>query len=102
MAIANRKINIDHRIDERMPYSGYIFFVVRDGINEGRLKNYSRSGLFIITKTRLSIGEIITVTIPLANDELIKCRGQVLRKDKDGFGIKLLRNRSEANLRIVK
>ena len=102
MVIANRKSNMDERIHERMPYSGPIFFFVKDGINEGRLKNYSRSGLFIITKTRLSIGETITVTIPLANDEVIKCRGQVLRRDKDGFGIQLFRKRNEANLRVIK
>jgi hypothetical protein len=102
MLIANKKGNMDERIHERMPYSGPIFFVLKDGINEGRLKNYSKSGLFIITKTRLSIGEIITVTIPLPNDELIKCRGQVLRRDKDGFGIELFRKRSEAKLRIIK
>ncbi|MGD8649423.1 MAG: PilZ domain-containing protein, partial [Desulfobacterales bacterium] len=61
-----------------------------------------RSGLFIITKTRLSIGEIITVAIPYENDKLIKCRGKIIRKDKDGFGIELIRKRSKANLRIIK
>lgn len=102
MAIAFRKNNIDQRADERMPYSGNIFFDAKDGISEGRLKDYSRSGLFIITKARLSIGEIITVTIPFANDKMIKCRGQVLRQDKDGFGIELIREPSKTNLRIIK
>ena len=102
MAIANRKSNMDQRVDERRPYSGKIFFVAKDGFKEGRLKDYSRSGLFIITKAHLSIGEIITVAIPYANNKMIKCRGQILRKDKDGFGIELLRKRSKANLRIIK
>jgi hypothetical protein len=102
MAIANRKSNIDQRIDERRPYSGQIFIVAKDGFKEGRLKDYSKSGLFIITKTRLSIGEIITVAIPYANDKLIKCQGKIIRKDKDGFGIELIRKRSKANLRIIK
>ena len=102
MAIASRKSNIDQREDERRPYSGQIFIVAKDGFNEGRLKDYSRSGLFIITKTRLSIGEIITVAIPYENDKLIKCRGKIIRKDKDGFGIELIRRRSKANLRIIK
>ena len=48
MAIASRKSNIDQRVDERRPYSGQIFIVAKDGFNEGRLKDYSRSGLFII------------------------------------------------------
>ena len=102
MAIASRKSNIDQRVDERRPYSGQIFIVAKDGFNEGRLKDYSRSGLFIITKTRLSIGETITVAIPYDNDKLIKCRGKIIRKDKDGFGIELIRKRSNANLRIIK
>ena len=102
MAIANKKSNMGERFHERRPYSGPIFFDAKDGFTEGRLKNYSRSGLFIITKTRLSIGEIITVAIPLPNDELIKCRGQILRQDKDGFGIELFRKPSETNLRIIK
>ena len=102
MAIADRENNRDQRVDERRPYSGQIFFVAKDGFNKGRLKDYSRSGLFIITKARLSIGEIITVAIPYANDKLIKCRGRILRKDKDGFGIQLFRKHSKANLRIIK
>jgi hypothetical protein len=102
MAIAYRKSTLDQRADVRMPYSGNIFFVAKDGINEGRLKDYSRSGLFIITKARLSIGEIITVAIPYAKDQMIKCRGRILRQDKDGFGIELIRERSQTNLRIVK
>ena len=102
MAIANRKSYLDNRLNERRPYSGHIYFISKDGLNEGRLKDYSRSGLFIITKTRLSIGEVITVAIPHTNDKLINCRGQVLRKDKDGFGIKLFRNRSKPNLRVIK
>ena len=102
MAIAKQKNYMDQRVDERRPYSGNIFFVAKDGFNEGRLKDYSRSGLFIITKTRLSIGEIITITIPYANDKQIMCRGRILRKDKDGYGIELIRKPSKANLRIIK
>lgn len=102
MAIADKKSNMSKRINERRPYSGNIFFVAKDGFNEGRLKDYSRSGLFIITKAHLAIGDFITVAIPYANDKRIKCKGQILRKDRDGFGVELFRNRSELNLRIIK
>ena len=102
MAIANRKNNMDQRVDERRPYSGQIFIVAKDGFKEGRLKDYSKSGLFIITKTLLSIGEIITVAIPYENDKLIKCQGKIIRRDKDGFGMELIRKRPQANLRIIK
>ena len=100
--IADRQNNLNQRADERRPYSGHIFFVTKDGYSEGRLKDYSRSGLFIITKTRLFIGETVTVAIPYADDKLIKCKGKIVRKDKDGFGIELFRKGSKANLRIIK
>lgn len=96
MTIANKKINIDKRINERRSYSGEIFFVSKDGFNEGMLKDYSRSGLFIITNAHLSLGDIITVAIPFANDKQIKCKGQIMRRGRDGFGIDLFRKRTAA------
>ena len=102
MRIANKKSNMDDRINERRPYSGSIFFVTKNGFNEGRLKDYSRSGLFIITKTHLSLGEIITIAIPYAKDKRIKCKGQIMRRDRDGFGIDLFRKRSATKLKIIK
>ena len=93
---------MDKRLNQRRPYSGHIFFVSKDGFNEGKLKDYSRSGLFIVTKARLALGEIVTVAIPFVKDKSIKCRGQILRQDRDGFGIELFNKRSEAELRVVK
>ena len=53
MAFANKGSNMAKRNNERRPYSGHIFFVAKDGFNEGRLKDYNKSGLFIITKIHL-------------------------------------------------
>ncbi len=50
MTIADKKSNMDKRINQRRPYSGEIFFVGKNGFNEGWLKDFSRSGLFIITE----------------------------------------------------
>ena len=102
MTLANKKINMDKRINERRPYSGHIFLVAKNGFNEGRLKDYSRSGLFIITKAQLSLGEIVTVAIPYANNKRIRCKGQIMRRDRDGFGVDLFGNRRAANLKIIK
>ena len=77
MTIADKNRNLDQRINQRRPYSGEIFFVAKNGFNEGRLKDYSRSGLFIITKARLSVGEIITVAIPFLKGKKVKCKGQM-------------------------
>ena len=55
--------NRNMRINQRKAYSGHILFVAKNGFNEGRLKDFSRSGLFIITKARLTVGDIITIAI---------------------------------------
>ena len=102
MAIADKNNNMNKRINQRKPYSGHIFFVSKNGFNEGWLKDFSRSGLFIITKASLSIGEIITIAIPFLKNKKVKCRGQILRRTKEGFGIELFGNRSVVNLKIIK
>ncbi len=100
MTIANT-MRTDKRLNERRPYSGDIFFVSKNGFNEGKLKNYSKSGLFIITKAQLFVGEIITIAIPYADGKRIKSKGQVMRRDRDGFGIDLFRDRNALNLRLI-
>ena len=102
MTITGKKNNANKRINQRKPYSGHIFFVGKNGFNEGWLKDFSRSGLFIITKASLSIGEIITIAIPFLKNKKVKCKGQILRCTKEGFGIELFRNRSFANVIIKK
>jgi len=94
MRIFNRKSNIDKRINQRKPYSGHIFFVAKNGFNEGRLRDFSRSGLFINSKARLSVGEIITIALPFLNGKKVKCKGQIMRSTNEGFGIELFRDRS--------
>jgi len=102
MTIADKKSNMDKRINQRRPYSGEIFFVGKNGFNEGWLKDYSKSGLFIITKARLPLGEIITIALPFLNGKKVKCKGQILRCTKEGFGIELFGNRSVVDLWIIK
>jgi hypothetical protein len=102
MTVADKKNNTDQRINQRRPYSGHIFFVGKNGFNEGILKDFSRSGLFIITKARLSVGEIITIALPYLKGKKVKYRGQILRCTKEGFGIELFANRSAVNLKIIK
>ena len=102
MRMVNRQTSIDKRIDQRRPYSGNIFFVSKNGFNEGRLKDYSRSGLFINTKAPLALGEIITVALPYVDDKRIKCQGQIIWSSKEGFGIELFRKRGRPHLQVIK
>ena len=92
----------DMRINQRKAYSGHIFFVAKNGFNEGRLKDFSRSGLFINSNARLSVGDIITMALPFLNGNKVKCKGQIMRHTQEGFGIELFRNRSFANVIIRK
>ena len=92
----------DMRINQRKPYSGHIFFVAKNGFNEGRLKDFSRSGLFINSKAHLFVGDIITMALPFLKGNKVKCKGQIMRRTKEGFGIELFRNRSFANVIIKK
>lgn len=98
----NTKNKRDMRINQRKDYSGHIFFVAKNGFNEGRLKDFSRSGLFINSKARLSVGDIITMALPFLKGNKVKCKGQVMRRTKEGFGIELFRNRSYSNVIIRK
>ena len=88
------------RINQRKAYSGHIFFVAKNGFNEGRLKDFSRSGLFIDSKARLSAGDIITLALPFLKGKKVKCKGQIMRRTKEGFGIELFRDRSFDNVII--
>ena len=96
----NEKNNRDMRINPRKPYSGHIFFVAKNGFNEGRLKDFSRSGLFINSKARLSVGDIITLALPFLKGKKVKCKGQIMRRTKEGFGIELFMDRSFDNVII--
>ena len=102
MKIANEENSFDKRINPRKLYSGKIFFTSKNGFYEGRLKNYSRSGLFIETTACLSVGEIITIALPHLNGKNIKCKGQIIRRNREAYGIELFRKRSNTNYRIIK
>ena len=102
VTIANKKSNMNKRMYQRKPYSGDIFFVAKNRFNEGRLKDFSHYGLFIITKARLPVGEVIIIALPYLKNNKIKVRGQILRRTKEGFGVELFRNRSLVDGKIVK
>ena len=102
MKKVNREKNWEKRIKPRKPYTGHIFFATKNGVNEGRLKNYSRYGLFIETEVRLAVGEIITIALPYLNRKHTKYRGQIIWCNDEGFGIELFRKRNARSLKITK
>jgi Tfp pilus assembly protein PilZ len=102
MKQVEREKCFDKRLKPRKPYSGPVFFTTKRGFYEGRLKNYSRHGLFIESKASLSLGEVITIALPYMEHERVKCKGQVMWCKNDGCGIELFKKRNAVHLKIVK
>jgi hypothetical protein len=94
MNVVNGKQSLENRIKGRKPYSGHIFFATKNGFHEGRLENFSPSGLFIKTNAPLSIGEIITIALPYLKSKQAKYQGQILWGNHEGFGIELFKKRN--------
>ena len=102
MKQVEKEKSFDKRLKARKPYSGSVFFTTKNGFYEGRLKNYSRHGLFIESKASLSVGEVITIALPYLEHEKAKCKGQVMWCKDGGCGIELFRKRRAMHLKIVK
>ena len=100
MQVTSRQSKMDKRINQRKPYSGHILFAAKNGFNEGRLKDFSRSGLFISSKARLSVGDIIIMALPFLKGKKVKCKGQVMWFTKEGFGVELFKNREAVNRKL--
>ena len=96
------KIVFNRRTDPRIPYSGFVFFSTKRGFFEGELTNYSKHGLFIKTQEDLRVGEIITVALPYMEHEEIKFKAQILRRNNEGYGLELFRERNDKNLQFRK
>ena len=92
----------ENRIDKRIPYSGHIFFSTESGVFEGELQNYSTHGLFIKTHKDLAYGETITVALPYVEGKQIKFQGHILWRNSEGYGVELVRKRSDTDLQLLK
>ena len=95
MKTSNKDNHSEKREDPRIEYSGHIFFISDDGFYEGDLINYSEHGLFIKTSKILPLGSVITLALPYL-DGHVKRQGQVVRANKDGFGIELFKEKCDA------
>jgi hypothetical protein len=94
--------NIERRIEKRHACSEEIFFATQSRIYEGQLKDYGRNGLFIKTKEVLPVGEMITVVDPHPDGENKKRKGQILWRNKEGFGVELYRCRNEREYKVLR
>jgi hypothetical protein len=94
--------NIERRIEKRHACSEEIFFATQNGFYEGQLKDYGRNGLFIKTKEVVSVGEMITVVDPHPDGENKKRKGQILWRNKEGFGVEMYKHRNEREYKVIR
>lgn len=100
METSNKEKKSEKRYEPRIEYSGSVFFSTKDAFYEGDLENYSENGLFIRTAHVLPLGSVITIALPYL-DGHVKRQGQVMRADKDGFGIELFKEDDEAFQKVT-
>jgi hypothetical protein len=81
--------SFERRNESRHSYSGNIFFATTQRFYEGRLTNFSAHGLFIKTREKLPLGQILTVAIPFLDEGSDKRSGRIVRQTKDGVGVAL-------------
>jgi Tfp pilus assembly protein PilZ len=94
--------NIERRIEKRHVCSEQIFFATQSRLYEGHLKDYGRNGIFIKTKEVLAVGEMITVVDPHPDGGNIKRKGQILWRNKEGFGVELYQHRNEREHKVIR
>ena len=84
------KIVDDQRKHTRRRYSQNLLFAAQNKILKGLAKNISPSGVFIETHHHLESGIMITLVIPLKNDQTAKIKGKVMWSGPNGFGVKFI------------
>ena len=87
MTGSSKKTFFNKRREPRHPYSGSIVFVYKKNLNEGELKNWSRSGLCMITKRFFRKGEMITVSLPPSKYKDNNRKARIVWKKADGCGV---------------
>ena len=76
----------------RKPFSKNINYTANKKFYEGLVKDISRGGMFIKSGDKFSVGQELTLAIPTANRlKSLKLRGEVVRTEKEGFGVKFKR-----------
>jgi hypothetical protein len=87
MTINTKKPFFNKRREPRHPYSGRVLFVYKRNLNEGKLENWSRSGLCMKTKRFFRTGEMITVSLPPAKYKSSNRKAKIVWKKADDCGL---------------
>ena len=74
---------------QRIHFEGSIFYSTELQLYEGEVKNYSTSGLFVKTKDKYSVGEMLNLALPYSKAKKSKHIGEVIWQNKEGVGVEL-------------
>jgi Tfp pilus assembly protein PilZ len=75
----------------RRPYVKKIIFASNNRFYQGLIKNISRKGIFIEVHQTFSIGQQLTLVVPLVGRPRgIKLKGKVVWSSAEGFGLEFL------------
>jgi hypothetical protein len=81
------------RLSERKIYQTEVTFSTGSKIFHATIKNLSRNGAFIDTRSisKIEKGEVIIISIPFANKQgCVKSKAVVMWSENDKFGIQFL------------
>jgi hypothetical protein len=93
----NLKDSQELRKYQRKAYSKPVLFATQKEIFEGLTKNISPSGVYIEAKGNFEVGQIITLALPFKTEKEFKIKGEVVRSDERGFGIRFLGKANNQN-----
>jgi Tfp pilus assembly protein PilZ len=83
------KFKNDSRQEPRAPYRKVTFFTTQNRNYRGFITNISRSGAFLVSKYKFTLGQQITLVIPGGKKHGdMKLKGSVVRLSPKGAGIK--------------
>ena len=82
---------IDLRRFTRKPFRHATIFACQNRYYAGLTKNISKGGIFIETRNRFAIGQIMTLVISRTKIEKgVMLKGEVVHRRPEGFGLKFL------------
>jgi hypothetical protein len=87
MRSTSRNPFFNKRGEPRHPYSGFVSFVYKKKLNEGSLKNWSRSGLCMKTTRFFRKGDVITVSLPTSKYKNNNRKARIVWNKADGCGL---------------
>ena len=85
------KTTKESRNHPRRPFSRPLRFGIEKDIYTGSTKNISAAGVFITTKEKLKVGQLLHLNLPLKKGEMVGTIGQIVWINDEGFGLKFLK-----------